>query len=239
MSITFVTGTGTGVGKTVATAALAACTTGTVAVVKLAQTGVAPGEPGDLAEVTRLSGCTNVHEFARYPDPLSPYRAARHAGAPEYDVGTAILRIADLANTHEHVIVEGAGGLLVPYTRGGETIVDIPTELDAQFVVVTSASLGTINHTALTLEHLEKSGGVDVAGLIIGSWPQEPDLAERYNVWDLGSMMGARMRLAGVLPAGMATMPTVADFAGRAQRALSPAFGGTFDFQSFWEAVRP
>jgi dethiobiotin synthase len=197
VSILFITGTGTGVGKTVATAALAACATGSVAVVKLAQTGVAPGEAGDLAEVTRLSGCTDVHELARYPDPLSPHRAAKHVGAPEYDVGTAIMRIADLANTHDHVLVEGAGGLLVPYNVGGETIVDMPFELDAQFVVVASASLGTINHTALTLRHIEEASGVDVAGLIIGSWPREPDLAERYNVWDLGSMMSGRLRLGG------------------------------------------
>ncbi|MDP9094423.1 MAG: dethiobiotin synthase [Actinomycetota bacterium] len=235
MNILFVTGTGTGVGKTVATAALAACAAGTVAVVKLAQTGVAPGEPGDLAEVTRLSGCIDVHEFARYPDPLSPYRAARHVGAPRYDVETAILRIAELAKNHDHVIVEGAGGLLVPYDPAGTTIADMPLELNAQMVVVTSASLGTINHTALTVRYIEENCGVGIAGLVIGSWPREPDLAERYNVWDLG-LMGGREKLAGVLPAGMATM---ADFAGRARRALSPAFGGTFDFPSFWQAVQP
>jgi dethiobiotin synthase len=235
MSILFVTGTGTGVGKTVATAALAACATGSVAVVKLAQTGVAPGEPGDLAEVTRLSGCTDGYELARFPDPLSPYRAAKHAGAPEYDTGAAMLHIADLADTHDQVIVEGAGGVMVPYNAGGETIVDMTLELDAEFVVVASASLGTINHTALTLRYIEESSDLDVAGVIIGSWPHEPDLAERYNVWDLG-VLGGRSKVAGVLPAGMAAM---GDFVAQAQRALSPTFGGTFDFRSFWEAVRP
>ncbi len=231
MSILFVTGTGTGVGKTVVTAAIAACATGSVAVVKLAQTGVAPGEPGDLAEVTRLSGCTDVHELARYPDPLSPSRAARHAGAPEYDVGTAVLRIADLDNTHDLVVVEGAGGLLVPYDAGGSTICDIAGELDARFVVVTTAGLGTLNHTALTLKYLDEAP----AGLIIGSWPREPDLAERYNVWDVAYGI-SRHELAGVLPADMATM---ADFPQRARAALSPQFGGTFDYRAFWASVRP
>ena len=83
MTVLIVTGTGTDVGKTVATAAIAACAKGSVAVVKPAQTGVAPGEPGDLAEVTQLSKVSDTFEFARYPDPLSPHHAAQVSGLPE------------------------------------------------------------------------------------------------------------------------------------------------------------
>src|SRR3954451_16541370 len=115
MSVLIVTGTGTDVGKTVATAAVAACAKGRVAVVKPAQTGVAPGAPGDLAEVPRLAGITDVHEYARYPEPLSPHHAARVSGLPELSLAEAVQRIVDLDALHDLVLVEGAGGLLVPF----------------------------------------------------------------------------------------------------------------------------
>jgi dethiobiotin synthetase len=233
MTVLIVTGTGTDVGKTVVTAALAACATGTVAVVKPAQTGVVPGEPGDLAEITRLSGCTDVHEFARYPDPLSPHHAAKRSGLPELDLGTAVLRIADLANDHDLVLVEGAGGLLVPYDNGGWTIHDLGFEVDADYVVVTSAALGTINHTALTVRVFEESG--IRPHIVIGSWPAAPGLAERCNIVDLARMC-RHSELSGVLPHGM---PGMTDFEKQARAALAPRFGGTFDWPEFRAAETP
>ena len=175
-----------------------------------------PGEPGDSAEVTRLSGCNDVHEFVRYPDPLSPDRAAITSGLPALDLGEAVLRIADLRNEHDLVLVEGAGGLLVPYDGGGWTLVDLARELDAPLLVVTEAGLGTINHTALTV-HLIGDQLLELAGIVIGSWPAEPGLAERCNVFDLARM--ASGELAGVLPTGMAAMR---HFRQRAGAALAP-----------------
>jgi dethiobiotin synthase len=233
MSVLIVTGTGTGVGKTVATAALAACAAGTVAVVKLAQTGVAPGEPGDLAELTRLSGCRDVHEFARYPDPLSPHHAAVMGGLPALDRGQAVLRITDLESSHDLVLVEGAGGLLVPYDDLGWTIYQLGLELDAEFLLVTSAGLGTINHTALTVRALAASSSR--AHIVIGSWPAQPGLAERCNILDL-AQMADRGELSGVLPERMAAET---DFPQRARAALAPRFGGTFSWPAFRAAVRP
>jgi dethiobiotin synthase len=234
VSVLIVTGTGTDVGKTVVTAALAACATGTVAVVKLAQTGVAPDEPGDLAEITRLSGCRDVHEFARYPDPLSPHHAAILSGLPALDQGEAVLRIADLDNSHDLVLVEGAGGLLVPYNDDdGWTIYDLGIELDADFLLVTSAGLGTINHTALTVRAFEESS--TRARIVIGSWPAEPGLAERCNIFDL-ARMASRSELSGVLPEGI---PATTAFPQQARAALAPQFGGTFDWPAFRAAARP
>ena len=229
MTVLIVTGTGTDVGKTVATAAIAACATGRVAVVKPAQTGVAPGEPGDLAEVTRLSGVTDTFEFARYPDPLSPHHAAQVSGLPDLDYADAVRRIDDLAGEYDLVLVEGAGGLLVPFDSDKRwTVIDLAADLHCQFVVVTQPGLGTLNHTALTVERLEAEA-LDLAGVIIGSWPAEPDLAMRCALPDL-RRIGARRGLGGVLPAGM---PTVRDFRGAARRALAPEFGGTFDSRAF------
>lgn len=226
MSVLLVTGTGTDVGKTVATAALAACGGESVAVVKPAQTGVTDGAAGDLAEVSRLSGVTDVHEFVRYPDPLSPHHAAARSGRAELALADAVRRIVDLDALHDLVLVEGAGGLLVPFsTTDRWTFVDLAHALQAALVVVTPPGLGTLNHTRLTVDRLAEEG-LELAGLIVGSWPAEPDLAMRANVGDLYAMAP----LLGVLPAGMAAMR---DFRRRARAALAPAMGGSFDAAAF------
>jgi dethiobiotin synthetase len=233
VSVLIVSGTGTDVGKTIVTAALAACAKGRVAVVKPAQTGVADGAPGDLAEVTRLARTRDVHEFARYPDPLSPHHAAQVSGRPALEFAEAVRRITDLDALHDLVLVEGAGGLLVPFTDTDRwTVCDLAATLHAPVLVVTAAGLGTLNATALTVGRLAEDG-VAAAGIVIGSWPEEPDLATRCNVGDL-SALAPDGRLAGVLPSGMATMR---DFRQRARAALAPRFGGTFDAAAFSGAV--
>jgi dethiobiotin synthetase len=226
MSVLIVTGTGTGVGKTMVTAALAALAPGPVAVVKPAQTGVGPDEPGDLAEVARLSGVTSLHEFARYPDPLSPQAAARRCGLPGLELGEVAARIGKL--DQDLVLVEGAGGLLVSFAHDGWTLVDLAHELDARIVVVTAAGLGTLNHTALTMRVLDAET-LEVAGVVIGSWPAAPDLAARSNLGDLAALTGTGA-LTGALPEGMAAMR---DFADQARAALAPRFGGMFDWAAF------
>jgi dethiobiotin synthetase len=227
-----VTGTGTGVGKTVVTAAIAALARAggkTVAVVKAAQTGAGPGEPGDLTVVGALSGVRDVHELARYPDPLSPEAAARAAGLPPLDLGRAAAAVRALAATRDLVLVEGAGGLLVRYTPGGGTLACLATAVTARAVVVTAAGLGTLNHTALTLEALA-ARRLPLAGLVIGSWPRRPGLAERHNLADLESVAGAA--LAGALPAG-AGRCGMAAFGRRASQGLAPCLGGRFDPADF------
>ncbi|HEX8093122.1 ATP-dependent dethiobiotin synthetase BioD [Jatrophihabitans sp.] len=127
MNIVVVTGTGTGVGKTVTTAALAACALGAgqrVAVVKPVQTGVSPGEPADLAEVSRLTGLTDLHEYARYPEPLAPATAARRLGESGPDLAELAVRVAGLAD-RDLVIIEGAGGVLVRFNDRGEGICEL------------------------------------------------------------------------------------------------------------------
>lgn len=232
MSIVIVSGTGTDVGKTIATAALVTCATGRVAVVKPAQTGVAAGQSGDLAEVARLSGCTDTHEFARYPEPLSPHHAAWRSGLPALEFADTVRRIDDLDAERDLVVVEGAGGLLVPFaTVKPWTVLDLAASLRAPVVLVTSAGLGTLNHTALSVTRLADDN-VELAGIVIGSWPDDPDVAMRCNLDDLDAMGP----VAGVLPAGMSTMR---DFRKRARAALSPRWGGTFDWPAFRAAARP
>jgi dethiobiotin synthetase len=226
--VLFITGTGTGVGKTIATAAvatLAAAAGQRTAVVKLAQTGVHDG-PGsdtpDLATVTRLAGVTDTHELARFPDPLSPEAAARVSGLPPADFGRAAALIERLAATRDLVLVEGAGGLLVRYDPAGATIADLAVALDAPALVVVSAGLGTLNHTALTLEAMA-ARKVRAAGVVIGSWPAVAGLAERENLTDLQVL--ARGPLAGLLPAGSGALPA-AEFRAMARASLAPSLGG-------------
>ncbi len=234
MSVLIVTGTDTGVGKTVVTAAvaaLAAARGSSVAVVKPAQTGVAPGEAGDLQEVRRLAGVTDLHEGARFPDPLSPAAAARVAGLPPVQLPQAVGLIDELAHSRDLVLVEGAGGLLVRFDDEGNTIADLARWLGAAVVVAVRPDLGTLNHTALTLEAMAHRG-VQLAGLVIGSWPAEPDLAQRCNLRDLETL--AARPLAGALPAGAGALDAP-EFLLAARAGLSPAFGGVFDAGTFRE----
>jgi dethiobiotin synthetase len=231
VSVLIVTGTGTGVGKTVVTAAVAALAAGRgarVAVVKPAQTGLAGGEPGDLAEVRRLSGVADLHELARYPDPLSPEAAARRCGAPPPRLEEVARRVAGLAAERDLVLVEGAGGLLVRYAEDGWTLAELARTLAAPVLLVVAAGLGTLNHTALTCEVMAGRGLRPAGGLVIGSWPADPDLAARCNVTDLEQVSGRP--LGGALPAGAPDRP---DFTGAARHGLGPEYGGRFDAADF------
>ncbi|WP_171064585.1 dethiobiotin synthase [Actinomadura soli] len=232
MSVVVVTGTCTGVGKTVVTAALAAVAAArgaSVAVVKPGQTGVRDGEPGDLDEVRRLAGLDDVHEFARFPDPLSPAAAARRAGVPPLRLADVAERVQALSATRRLVLIEGAGGLLVRYDDEGTTIADLARWLGAAAVVVARPGLGTLNHTALTLEAMAHRG-VQLAGVVIGEWPDDPDLAMRSNIRDLETI--AARPLSGVMPAGAGALDP-AEFLLAAHRGLAPSFGGTFDAAVF------
>ena len=223
--VLIVSGTGTEVGKTVVTAAVAALAADrgvSVAVVKPAQTGEPPGPTGDLQTVRRLSGVTQTHELARFAHPLSPEAAARAAGRPPLDLAAAAVFVKQLEA--DLILIEGAGGLLVRYDPLGRTIADLAVMLDAPVLVVTTPGLGTLNHTALTLEALS-ARRLRSAGVVIGAWPTAPDLAERANLTDLAIITGRP--LAGALPAGAARLSR-ADFLAAARAGLGPEFGGSF-----------
>lgn len=201
--VTIVTGTSTGVGKTVATAALALCAGGSVIVVKPVQTGLSGSEPADADEIHRLTGCA-VQEYTALDEPLTPDTAARLQGVRLPPVAEYADRIRVLTEFHDPVIVEGAGGLLVRLDSDGGTLLDIAAELAetiaVEVIVVVAAGLGTLNHAELTVGAL-RARGLDVAGIIIGSWPAEPDLAERCNAEDLPRLTG--VPVVAMIPAGV------------------------------------
>jgi dethiobiotin synthetase len=198
VSALVVTGTDTGVGKTVATAALAchARLAGIdVAVCKPVQTG-SPRDD-DLADVGRLSGVSELHGLARFPEPLAPVAAARRAGLALPTRGELAAWVRDVDAPKRLTLVEGAGGLLVELGEGGVTLRDLAADLVAPVLVVVAPGLGTLNHTALTLEALA-SQAIPCAGLVIGAWPREPGPVESGNRDALGGLAPLR----AVLPVG-------------------------------------
>lgn len=206
--VMIVTGTDTEVGKTVVTAALAATLARhrTVAMLKPAQTGVGPHDAGDADEVRRLSGVHSVHEGARLRDPLAPTTAARREGVALPSVLEHAQKVHTLAASHDAVLVEGAGGLLVGLDSHGAGLPELAAELELPcgFVVVARAGLGTLNHSGLTLEALRRRGH-PVLGLVVGSVPQTHGLAEQTNLEDLEAVTGAP--LIGCVPAGAGSVP--------------------------------
>jgi dethiobiotin synthetase len=209
LTVLVVTGTGTGVGKTVVSAALAchASQAGIdVAVCKPVQTGTGSGDD-DLAEVARLSGVTELAGLARYPQPLAPAAAAEQAGMPLPTRDQVLRLIRDLDRPGRLTLVEGAGGLLVEVADAGVTLRDLAVDLGAGALVAVTAELGTLNHTALTLEALAAQG-ISCAGLVIGSWPAQPGLVDTSNRSALSRLAPVR----AALPAGAGSME-VAEFA--------------------------
>jgi dethiobiotin synthetase len=194
-----VTGTDTGVGKTVATAALAvACEARgmTVAVVKPVQTGAATGDTRDIEEVGRLSGLGSVHEFVRLGAPLAPAAAARLAEVDLPPMQEHVRMIRELGE--DVVLIEGAGGLLVPLDGDGRTLVDLALDLDAELVVVGGEGLGSLNHFALTVERLGFAGLRP--HLVLGSCAADPGLAAVSNRIDLPRITG--LPIEGRIPEG-------------------------------------
>jgi dethiobiotin synthetase len=158
----------------------------------------------DLADVARLSGVGALNGGWRYPEPLAPVAAAQRAGM-------ALPTRAGLAYSVRGVgagltLVEGAGGLLVEIGADGVTLRDVAHDLAAPVLVVVSPGLGTLNHTALTLEALF-SQAIPCAGLVIGAWPADPGPAEVGNREALAGLAPVR----AVLPSGAGTL-TAAGF---------------------------
>ena len=221
MSVLVVTGTGTDVGKTIVTAAVAASAAAAglrVCVVKPAQTG----DESDVEVVRRLSGVDDVHELVRYPEPLAPATAARRAGVVPLRVDEMVARVRGVAD-RDLVLVEGAGGLLVHLDDRGGTLADVAAALTAPVLVVATAGLGTLNAVALTDEAL-RSRRLESAGVVFGRWPEDADLASLENRRDVE--VYARAPLLGAIPDGAGALDPDT-FRSAAPSWLAPALHGS------------
>ena len=126
-------------------------------------------------------------------EPLAPAVAAERAGV-RIDVDRLLREAAELAAGADALVVEGAGGLLVPLWED-LTMADLAAGLGASLVVVARPGLGTLNHTALTLE-AARSRRLGIAGLVVSGWPDHPEPVEETNLERLAAMAP----LLGVVP---------------------------------------
>jgi dethiobiotin synthetase len=181
----FVTGTDTGVGKTMVAAALTRFLAGRgvrAGVMKPVESGV--DDPERLGADGRLlcwaAGMENPTSLVspyRFAEPLAPSLAAELQGTTiDPDLLAASAR--QLAEQSEFLIVEGAGGLLAPLA-GHLLVADLACRLGFPLLIVCRAGLGTLNHTLLTLEAARRRK-LPVAGLLVNGMPQSPGLAERH-----------------------------------------------------------
>jgi dethiobiotin synthetase len=183
----FVTGTDTGVGKTILAAAVCASLAARgerVAAFKPVVTGLdeEPEEwPRDhelLAQAASAGQSPDDVAPITFGPPVSPHYAAEEAGATiePRQVANAARAAASGADA---LICEGVGGLLVPLTPG-YLIRDLALELGLPLLVAARPGLGTINHTLLTLE-AARAAGLIVAAVVLTPWPHEPSGMERSN----------------------------------------------------------
>ena len=192
----FVTGTDTNVGKTVVSAALMLRYRAEAALRywKPIQTGIEHDD--DSAEVARLASPSAdeiFHGGVRLPHPVSPHLAARLAGT-RITVRRLVEELRDEQNRRPHPsavrwIVEGAGGLQVPINER-ETMADLILALHLPVIVVARSTLGTINHTVLTIEALRRRM-LRVAGVIMVGTPNEENwkAIEHYGAVEVIAQM--------------------------------------------------
>jgi dethiobiotin synthetase len=177
-----VTGTDTGIGKTVFAAGLAGALDGVYW--KPVQAGI--DDETDRPTVLRLSGLAPEHVLAeayRLRTPASPHLAAERDGVV---IDPDVLVLPD---TTRPLVVEGAGGLLVPLTRQ-TTYIDVMARWNAPVVLCARTTLGTINHSLLSVEAL-RARNIPIAGIaFIGDENQESEriIADLGGVRRLGRL---------------------------------------------------
>jgi dethiobiotin synthetase len=206
----FVTGTDTDVGKTVVACALARGLRERghdAGVMKPIETGVGSEGPRDAIALRAAAGDVDPLEDVcpqRFALPAAPTVAAAAEGR-EVDLAAVDAAYARLAAQHELLVVEGAGGLLVP-AAAGLTMADLAARFGLPLVVVARSALGTINHTRLTLE-AARARGHDVAGLVISHATGPLSAADQANLQVLRREPGAPL-LGEIRPLASGQLPT-------------------------------
>ena len=198
----FVTGTDTGVGKTLVAAALIRFMRERglrAGGMKPVETGVPdPSGPGqDAALLQWASGTPEDPRLVapyRFRDPLAPSVAAEKEGI-RIDSALVVDAARRLSANHDFLVVEGAGGLMVPLS-GGLLVADLVKQLGLPLLVVCRPGLGTINHTLLTI-FAARAMEIPLAGFVINGMPSDPDEAEHSAPHTLASLASAD--LLGVL----------------------------------------
>jgi len=192
----FVTGTDTGVGKTVVACGLVRALRGRgldVGVMKPIETGVGASGPLDAQALCEAAGVDDPLELVCPVQLALPAAPTVAAAAEGRDVDIERIREAwsELARRHDLLVVEGAGGLLAPAAKG-VSMADLARRLRLPLLVAARAALGTINHTLLTLEAIE-ARSLTLVGVVISHSTGELPAAEVKNLEALREALGARL----------------------------------------------
>ncbi len=232
----FITGTDTGVGKTFVTCGLAAALRAEgrrVAVMKPVETGCTPTAEGGLraadAEILRLCAETDEAEEwicpVRFREPLAPKVAAARSGS-RIDLARITSAFGELEARADIVLVEGAGGLLVPIVER-TTMADLASMLGLPLVVVVGSKLGALNHTLLTFE-CARARRLQVRGYVI-NFPDAgaEEVAAQTNVAELREWLGAPL---GIIPHAGGDLTSTAE----RRRRLAALFARHLDLAALW-----
>ena len=208
----FVTGTDTGVGKTVVAAAICAALAARgerVAAFKPVVTGLdeepPDGWPADHELLAAAAGGQAVADVTPYTfaSPVSPHLASELEGR-QIEPGRVRAAADAAAAGADALVCEGVGGLLVPITLG-YSVRDLAVELGLPVLVAARTGLGTINHSLLTVE-AARAAGLSVAGVVMSPWPLRPEPIEQSNRETVETLSGVRVSwIAPTSPADLAT----------------------------------
>ena len=204
MKAYFITGTDTGVGKTVITAGLSGAMRKlgvNVGVMKPIATGI-PQKIGfkslDVAIIADASATTDSEDLINpvfLPIPTSPYDATKLLSVP-IDMTLILAKFTKLLSVHDVLLVEGIGGIMTPITRNF-FVVDMIKAMGIETIIVTRATLGTLNHTMIT-NKICKDYDIKVKGLIINNFDEKGTPAEKNSPVTLHEISG--LDILGVVP---------------------------------------
>jgi dethiobiotin synthetase len=203
----FVTGTDTGVGKTVVAASIVATLRARgepVRAFKPVVTGTDEPDPDWPPDHELLAAAAGMDPRDVTPltfgPAVSPHLAAELAGA-RIDPARLVAHARALG---EPLVAEGVGGLLVPLTTG-YAVRDLAVDLGLPLVIAARPGLGTISHTLLTVE-AARAAGLEVRCVVLTPWPAEPSALERSNRATIEQLGGVAVHvLAPVTPRSLAT----------------------------------
>ena len=200
----FVTGTDTGVGKTVITAALAASLRRRgidVGVMKpiasgvQQKTGFKSSDSALLHEAVKVNDTEEMINPVFLPVPTSPYDATKILNL-EIDMKIIFEKFQHLLKAHQMLLVEGIGGIMTPITRNF-FVVDMIKKMGLETIIVTRSTLGTLNHTMMTFV-MCKEYGIAVKGMIINYFDEKGSFAERNAPSTLHEITG--LPILGIIP---------------------------------------
>ncbi len=200
----FVTGTDTGVGKTFFTAALASCLQKrgiNVGVMKPIATGISQKTGFRSTDVSILHNAAKVNDLENeinpifMPLPVSPYDASKILHL-SFDKKVIFEQFTKLQKRHDMMLVEGIGGIMTPLTRD-YFVSDLIKEIGLETIIVTRSTLGTLNHTMMTV-NMCRNYGVTIKGIVVNNYDEKGGPEEKNSPLTIHEITG--VDILGVLP---------------------------------------